>query len=107
MSLTVTLTEMRPTEVYWRNITHNLNKMAIEAGVYQYLWRPDELGITKASELIEPLRTGLALLESDPARFIKFDPPNKWGNYNNLVTFVADYLNACENNPDAEVSISR
>ena len=84
MSLTVTLTAMRPTEVFWRNITHNLNKMAIEAGIYEYLWRPDELEITKAAELIEPLRTGLALLKSDPGRFTKLGPPNKWGNYNNL-----------------------
>jgi hypothetical protein len=98
---------MQPTEVYWRNITHNLNKMAMEAGIYEYLWRPDELGITKASELIEPLRTGLAVLRSDPARFMKFNPPNGWGNYDNLVAFATEYLEACESNPDAEVSISR
>lgn len=107
MSLSVTLTAMRPTEVYWRNITHNLNVMAMQAGIYECLWRPDELNITKASELIEPLRTGLTLLKSDPARFMKLNPPNGWGNYDNLVAFVTDYLEACESNPDAEVNISR
>ena len=30
------------------NITHNLNKMASELGVYEHLWRPDEIGVTKA-----------------------------------------------------------
>ena len=46
-------------EVYSRNITHNLNKMAEAAGIYTVLWRPDENGITKAHQCIEPLRTGL------------------------------------------------
>ncbi len=32
----------RPT-LYWRNITHNLGRMAVEAGIYEALWRPEEL----------------------------------------------------------------
>jgi len=44
---------------YEANVTHNLNKMAMEAGIYEYLWRPDEIGITKAGRLIEPLSKGL------------------------------------------------
>jgi hypothetical protein len=103
MSLSVKLTAVRPTEVYWSNITANLSMMANEAGLYQCLWRPDELGITKAAELIEPLRTGLALLKSDPDRFSKLNSPNGWGNYDNLVSFVEKYLAACKSDPDAEV----
>ena len=30
--------------------------MAKEADIYQHLWRPDEIGITKAAELIPPIR---------------------------------------------------
>ena len=41
--------------VYSANITHNLTKMADEAGIYECLWRPEEIGITKAGQLIEPL----------------------------------------------------
>ncbi|MHC4618399.1 MAG: hypothetical protein ACYTEQ_11680 [Planctomycetota bacterium] len=93
--------------VYERNITHNLNKMADKAGIYQCLWRPDENGITKALQLIAPLTEGLLLLKSDPARFKKFNPPNGWGTYEGLVDFVEDYLKACEKYPDAEVSVSR
>lgn len=107
MSLDVYLTAMRKTEVYSANITHNLGKMAREAGIYQHLWRPDELGIKQAGELIMPLRAGLELLKSDPERFQKFDSPNGWGLYKHFVPFVENYLEACEQNPDSVVEVSR
>ena len=34
------------------NITHNLNKMADAVGLYEVLWKPDEIGITTASQMI-------------------------------------------------------
>jgi hypothetical protein len=107
MSLDVYLEITEPVDVYWRNITHNLNTMAGEAGIYKHLWRPDELGITRAKELIEPLRKGLALLKSDPERFKEFNPDNNWGSYEGLCAFVSDYLAACERHPEAEIRISR
>lgn len=107
MSLDVSLTKVMPCEIYGANITHNLNKMAAEAGIYEHLWRPEEIGITTAAQLIEPLRAGLALLKSDPARFEAFNPSNGWGSYEGLVSFVERYLEACEEAPDAEVSVSR
>lgn len=107
MSLDVMLTAVRPTEVYWRNITHNLSRMADEAGIYEVLWRPEELGFRRAFELIEPLTAGLELLKSDPERFKPFNASNGWGDYDNLVDFVETYLEACKANPDAEVSVSR
>ena len=107
MSLDVYLSEVRETTIYDRNITHNLNKMADAAGIYKHLWRPEEIDITKAEQLLEPLRKGLDLLLSDPERFKKFDPENKWGDYDGLVDFVREYLAACEENPNASVSVSR
>lgn len=107
MSLDVTLTAVRPTAVYTDNITHNLNRMAMAAGIYEQLWRPEEIGITRAGQLIEPLEKGLALLESDPDRFRAYEPENKWGTYTCLVGFVTDYLEACKANPDAAVEVSR
>jgi len=93
--------------VYQANITHNLNKMAGEAGIYQALWRPEEIGITKAAQLIDPLRDGLALLESDPERFKALNPSNGWGSYESLVEFVRKYLAACEKYPQARIKVSR
>ena len=107
MSLDVMLTKVRPTEIYSANITHNLGKMAKAAGIYQHLWRPEEIGITKARELIDPLQTGLAKLEADPEKFEAYNAPNGWGLYKHFVPFVRKYLEACKENPDADVSVSR
>ena len=107
MSLDISLSALRNTCVYDANITHNLGKMAEEAGIYQHLWRPGEIGIHKAEQLIEPLERGLSFLQSDPERFRQFDAPNGWGRYENLVTFVQNYLTACRENPDADVSAYR
>lgn len=107
MSLDVHLTEMRETTIYHSNITHNLNRMAIEAGIYEHLWRPEDIDITKAFQLIEPLRKGLELLLSDPKRFKQFNPENGWGNYDVLVAFVRAYLASCEENQNASIDVSR
>src|SRR3990167_8853705 len=60
--------------VYEANITHNLNRMADEAGLYEALWRPDEHDLTAAKQLIEPLERGLQALRADPEKFKSFNP---------------------------------
>lgn len=108
MSLDVWLTAIRSTTVFESNITHNLGAMAKAAGLYTYLWRPEELAIaTKAGDLIVPLREGLERLRADPEKYKALNPPNGWGNYDDLVEFVAQYLKACETNPDATVKANR
>ena len=94
-------------EIYSANITHNLNTMADAAGIYKHLWRPEELNITKAHQLIEPLRAGLTLLKSTSDYFKQFNPSNGWGDYDGLVQFVENYLQACIENPEADVQVSR
>lgn len=93
--------------VYHANITHNLGRMAAAAGIYQHLWRPDEIGVEKAVQLIEPLREGLRLMRKEPERFIKLNPENGWGSYQQFVPWIEDYLAACIENPDADISVSR
>lgn len=94
-------------DVYWANITHNLTEMADAAGIYQALWRPEEIGITKASQLIDPLTFGLKKLKDDPEFYEKFNSSNGWGLYEHFVPFVSEYLQACIDSPDADVSVSR
>ena len=80
--------EIETREVYYANITHNLNIMATEAGIYEVLWRPyklregsdfsdedydkemefEDLQKIQAKELIEPLRQGLHNLKSNPKK---------------------------------------
>ncbi len=107
MSLSVYLSKMQITEIYHKNITHNLAPMAKELGVYQMLWRPEEIGITKAKQLIDVLKGALYTLLSEPERFKKFNPANGWGDYDGFVIFVSEYLAACIADPDATVEAER
>lgn len=113
--------------VFSANITHNLGKMAGEAGIYEALWRPhrlkpgynisdddhkaelkfEEENPSKAEDLIGMLGLGLDVLKSDPEHFKKLNPENGWGNYDGLVRFVEKYLNACQEYPDSDIEISR
>ena len=63
--------------------------------------------MTKAEQLIAPLRVGLDVLRGDPKRFRQFNPENGWGDYEGLIEFVEEYLAACEMYPDADVSVWR
>ena len=107
MSLDVYLTKVMPTQVFSANITHNLGKMAKEAGLYECLWRPDEINVKFAGQIIEPLTRGIDFLKSWPDLFKKFDAPNGWGTYEQFLPWVEEYLQACIDNPDAEISVSR
>lgn len=103
----IIVTREDDSRVYSANITHNLGGMASKAGLYEPLWRPDEIGITHAHQLIEPLRAGLKKLRANPDHFKQFNPKNGWGDYAGLVRFTQEYLEACERYPHAEVSVSR
>lgn len=94
-------------EVYWANITHNLCGMAEVAGIYKHLWRPEEIGITKAGELIGPLTAGLIELKSKPEHYKQFNPKNGWGDYAGFIDWVERYLAACKECPDGQISVSR
>ena len=94
-------------ELYGRNITGNLSTMAKEAGIYTHLWYPEDLLIVFAKQLIGPLRRGLIKLQADPEHFKQFDAPNGWGTYENFLPLVENVLSACEDNPEARVSVCR
>lgn len=91
--------------VFSSNITHNLGAMAEEAGIYKHCWRPEEIGITKASELIEPLTKAIADMKADPERFKKYNAKNGWGLYEHFLPWLEQYLEACKDNPETEVSV--
>ena len=113
MSLDVTLTKTMPTEVYEGNITHNLGKMAGEVKLsnritlYDVLWRPEEHDLYYARDIAEMLDEAFNILLADPDRFKTYNPENGWGDYDALVSFVYNYRNACWDNPEAEIGVSR
>lgn len=93
--------------VFHSNITHNLAKMASKALLYMALWKPEEVDIKRAKQLIKPLSDGLALLKGDPSLFTVMNPENGWGSYDGLVRFVETYLAMCKRWPEARVEASR
>ena len=114
MSLDVDLMVTQPVSVFDANITHNLTKMASEVklsngmSLYQVLWRPDEMvGLNKAEDIADLLDEGWNILLADPEYFKQFNPQNGWGSYDGLCNFVYKYRNACWDNPDAELRVSR
>ena len=94
-------------EVFDTNITHNLNIMATEAGIYECLWRPDEGGYYYACDIIEPLMLGLEKLQNNREHFETFNSPNGWGTYEHFVPFVENILKNCRKFPDAKIEVSR
>lgn len=107
MSLDITLTEVKPCEVYSTNITHNCGKMAKMLGIYQHLWRPKELNITYARQLIFPLEAAIENLTFDKARYREYEEPNKWGTVEHFINFLEDLLEACKEHPNATISVWR
>jgi hypothetical protein len=107
MSLDVYLEEVRPTTVFTANITHNMGRMAGEVDLYKPLWRPEEIPVEKAADLVPLLRRGLGRLIAEKDRLQEFNPENGWGDYDGLVRFTEEYLAACETHPDARVKTWR
>ena len=93
--------------LYEANITHNLGRMAKEAGIYMACWRPEEICITKAKDLVPLLSAGLKDMKARPDHYKKFNSDNGWGVYDNFVPWVEEYLNACKEFPESLVEASR
>jgi hypothetical protein len=86
-------------EVYFEsNITHNLNKMFQEAGLYEILWHGTGL---KAEGILITLERGLAEMKSRPEVYKVFDADNGWGTYPQAVKWLASVIEACRKYPDA------
>jgi|688.fasta_scaffold10716_7 hypothetical protein len=99
--------EPKRIKLFSANITHNLNKMADAAGLYECLWRPEETEIKTASQLIEPLKAGIEQLKSDPDKFKAFNAENGWGTYEDFVPWCERYFEACQEFPKAKIEVSR
>lgn len=93
--------------VFKTNITHNLNEMAEEAGIYEACWRPEEIGAVYAKDIIPILESGYEKMKNDPEYFKKFDSSNGWGTYDQFLPWIFEYLNACRLFPDAIIEVDR
>ena len=126
MSLDVYLTDPTATydteSLFSSNITHNLRKMALEAGIYEALWRPhillewyteekedefEKQSRIKASFIIPYLEKWLKDMKKRWKFYDKFNSPNWWGTYENFIPWIEKYLEACKKYPDSIINISR
>lgn len=96
--------EIETNEVFRGNITHNLSEMAKAAGIYDCLWNTEDV---KANVVIDSLREGLHKLKLEPEKYKQYNPKNGWGDYDLLVNFISNYLDACYLNPDARIEMSK
>lgn len=91
-------------ELFERNITHNINGMAMSAGIYKILWHPEDVkSIVYAKDMVRPLTEGLRILKAEPERFERLRPENGWGTYESFMGFVEAVISACIEYPKALV----
>lgn len=113
--------------LYTSNITHNLGKMAAEAGLYEALWRPyqlkpgynipeddhdaeyeyEEANPVRAHEIIDIIEKGLEDMKARPKHYEKFNSSNGWGMYHNFVPWIEEYLKALKEFPETQVVCDR
>ena len=101
------------TDEFWHgNITHNLCGMAEDCesfdkydqcyNLYDLLWRDTQAPFIGdyINAYIAHLLYCLYILKNDPEHFKKFNPPNGWGTYEQLVSFIESFIKALVNMPE-------
>ena len=86
-------------EILEINITHNLSKMAKAAGVYEALWKPEDIEAKYAFQIIDLLKEGIKTLKQNPERFKAFNPENGWGTYDVFLKSVKEVWKGSVKNP--------
>ena len=108
-------------EEYWSaNITHNLGGMAkhipvrleggIETNLYYICWRPEEITPLiniDTNTILEGLIQGIAYMLTHRKELLEYESPNGWGTYNGFMKFLLNYKQACEDNPNCKIEVSR
>lgn len=86
------------------NATHNLTEMWTEAGCFDALYNSDGI---KAKHIRPFLEKGLKLMIIKSDSFKKLNPENGWGSYEGAVKFLENVINACLENKESRVHISK
>lgn len=90
------------------NITHNLNKMATEACIYEPLWRPEEVWPDARAADLEPLlREAIPEIIRNRWEYAKFDAPNGWGTVDDFIRFIREVHSACVAYPTSYIRAYR
>lgn len=82
------------------NPTYNYFQMTQEAGFSFH-----DLDGLRGAAAARRLSEVLALLEADPPRFQRHNPPNGWGSYRQLLRLLADLLADCRQHPASTLAV--
>ena len=93
-------------QVFWKNITHNLSRMADSAGFYNQLWHPENTDVVTAKDLSLHLEKGIKELKSNPDKYKQLSASNGWGTYEQFIPWLEELLAACNEYPDSIVTTS-
>lgn len=90
------------------NITHNCNKHAEALGIYQILWRSQEVagGVTGRS-LGKACALALIELLDNGDAYTQYDDPKGWGTTKDFTAFIGRVLQACAKYPNDKVVSDR
>jgi len=108
MSLDITLIDPTATyrsELHSQNITHNLNKMAMELWLYETLRNPKEW--TQAKDIVNSLIAWIKELKKNPEKYKKYNPENKRWSYEWFIEFLEELVANCEEYPEALIESYR
>lgn len=90
--------------VYSGNMTHNVADMWREAGCYDALYNSEGM----CAETIKPfLQKALKAMVINKKGYETLNPENGWGDYQSAIEYLKEVLEACENNPEGIISISK
>jgi hypothetical protein len=103
MGLAIYLSNSNGTH-FGQSITHNLRTMAISAGVYECLWNGH--GMT-AGQVESILWDGIVDMLKRKDFYKQLEPSNKWGTYEDFLSFIKELHLECAINPDSIIIVSK
>lgn len=84
------------------NYTYNCAQMLVK-GTGKSLSELDGMKAKKAAPI---LREGYLYMANHPEEMKSLEPDNGWGTYSGFKGFIKEILDACEENPDATLTVS-
>lgn len=89
-------------EVFHLNVTYNLSPILQDAG---WRWDSDTLEGRSAADVGEWAMYTLRNLEAQPEKYRAMNPPNGWGNYDDLVRDWRCFIDAIRKYPETTVRV--
>ncbi len=90
--------------VYETNITHNLSKMAHEAGIYEAIWCAED---KSPKDVIEEIEKGYAKMVEQPNYFKFYSSSNGWGTYEQFIPWLENLIEYYKEYPNTKILISK